>query len=117
MIVLIGALLVMMMQQLRSASSDARLARQQLQLRQLLHAGAAAAPALVTDPRPSLELALPAHLAQQGGWVSLHQLPAPNQVQLLIEVRAGYQNRTAKQRLVYAKSNLGWGLVEARLVP
>lgn len=115
MIALVGAMLVMLMAQLRDTRDGSRQIRIESELRQMLIVGGAAADKLVADPKESHEVKLPPSLTQRGGSVVVKTLPAQNELEMRIGVEASLDGRTARQTLRYVKTEDGWGLLEALL--
>lgn len=116
-IALVAMALTAMMWRIKDDAFAVRAERRAAELRQLLIAGAAAAPRLLGETGEEGQLPLPAHLADigRGGAVTLRRLPAERDFERLVEVEAELDGLTKWQTLRYARGQQGWGLMGAEL--
>lgn len=116
MVALVGMMLVLLMAELRDVKRESGEARVEAELGQLLLAGAAAAGKLVAEPAEALQVKLPASLEERGASLNLRNEPTQStDLEKRVRVEASIQGRTARQTLRFVKSDLGWGLIEAKL--
>ena len=120
-IALMSMALTAMMWRVKEDAGSVRAEIQAAELRQLLIAGAAAAPRLLsasgTDPgfAQVWELPIPPAIAGRGGSVALRRLATDRPFERLVEVRAQLEGVVARQTLRYALAQQGWGLMGAEL--
>ena len=114
-IALIAMALTAMMWRIKDDTFAVRADRRSAELRQLLIAGAAAAPRLLGDASEEWQIPLPPHLADRSGAVTLRRLPAERDFERLVRVEARLDGVTKWQTLRYARGQQGWGLMGADL--
>lgn len=124
MIAMVGTASVALMTLLRDDAARTVPAADEAQLRQLLIAGAMAAPQLLPPPLSEAsdrgqgrtqELMLPPELAERGAAITLRSERGTGGVTWLIHVDARLGDDSASQTLTFARTARGWSAVEAKL--
>ena len=114
-IALMAMALTAMMWRIKDDVLTVRADRRAAELRQLLIAGAAAAPRLLGEGGETWELPLPSHMTQRAGAVMLQRLPTERDFERQVRVEARLDGVTKWQMLRYARGQQGWGLMGADL--
>ena len=120
-IALMSMALTAMMWRIKEEAGSVRAEKRAAELRQLLMAGAAAAPRLLSAPEANpgfaqvWELPIPPTLSARGGYVGLRRLATDRPFERLVEVRAQLEGVVIRQTLRYALAQQGWGLMGAEL--